>query len=223
MRIVKFWVNHDKEGSFVNRLRRERFQVLEKYINRLSPDSRPINILDVGGDRGYWKHVGWKKEKAHITLLNLSEIDIPEEDKPYFSFHDGDALKLPFKKGEFDLVFSNSVIEHVGSKKNQKIFAEQVKKISDKYIVQTPSFWFPLEPHSLIPFFQFIPHHLRAILIMIFNINYFPKSKSYKEALKVSRSTIMLTKKEFRALFPEGELYTEKLFGLPKSYTVIKV
>ena len=223
MRIFKFWVNHDKEGSFVNRLRKERFLVLEKHITRLSSNSQPINILDVGGDRGYWKHVGWKKEKAHIKLLNLSEIDIPEEDKPYFSVHYGDALTLPFKKGEFDLVFSNSVIEHVGSKKNQKIFAEQVKKVSEKYIVQTPSFWFPLEPHSLIPFFQFIPHHLRAILIMIFNINYFPKAKSYKEALKVSRSTIMLTKNEFRALFPEGELYTEKLFGLPKSYTVIKV
>jgi hypothetical protein len=63
------------------------------------------------------------------------------------------------------------------------VFADEVRRISSRYIIQTPSFWFPLEPHSLIPLFQFIPHFLRAFPIMWFNINYFPRAGSYAEAL----------------------------------------
>jgi len=58
---------------------------------------------------------------------------------------------------------------------------------------------------------------------MWFDINYFPKASSYQEALQVSRSTLMLTKKEFRNLFPEAEIQVERLLGIPKSYTAIKL
>ena len=98
------------------------------------------------------------------TLLNLP----PEtKDIPGFRFIAGTAINLPYQAGDFDLIYSNSVIEHVGSKQNQEKFSEEVHRVCDKYIVQTPSLWFPLEPHSLIPLFQFIPHALRAFLIML--------------------------------------------------------
>jgi hypothetical protein len=130
---------------------------------------------------------------------------------------------MPFKNGDFDLIFSNSVIEHVGSIENQEKFANEVMRLSDKYIIQTPSFWFPLEPHSLIPFFQFIPHKVRALLIMTFNINYFPKAANYLDAVEVSKSTIMITKKRFRKLFPDAEIHVERLLGIPKSYTAVRL
>ncbi len=215
--------DHDQKSSFVNGLRRKRFAYLEKYIDQIIQQKESNKILDVGGDKRFWKNIGWDKSNCTITLLNIQKIHLDEEDKIYFEYTNGNALSLPFDKGDFDLVFSNSVIEHVGSKQNQVIFANEVKRISSNYIIQTPSFWFPLEPHSLIPFFQFIPHKIRALLIMVFNINYFPKAKTYSQAVTVSKSTIMLTKKQFRSLFPEGEIYTEKLFGIPKSYTVIHI
>jgi hypothetical protein len=223
MNFGKYFVDHTKSDSFVNKLRKKRFSLLENRIKYLALKKEKIDILDIGGDISFWKHVGWKSEKCHICLLNLYENKIEEKDSPNFHTIVGNALSLPFQKGQFDLIFSNSVIEHVGSKKNQQIFAEEVKRVSDKYIIQTPSLWFPLEPHSLIPFFQFIPHRLRALLIMNFNINYFPKKSSYKEALEVSKSTLMFSKKEFRKLFPDAEIQVERLFGLPKSYTAIKL
>lgn len=223
MSFLKIWINHDKPNSYVNQLRRKRFQAIEQSLNNLAVNNSKFRILDVGGDIGYWKHVGWNKPNAHITLLNLEQVKVCEEDQSKFIAVKGNALALPYQKGDFDLLFSNSVIEHVGSYKNQQIFADEIRRVSDKYIIQTPSFWFPLEPHSLIPLFQFIPHSIRAVLIMLFNINYFPKAKTYREALNVSRSTLMFTKKRFRKLFPEGELYVERLFGLPKSYTIIKI
>lgn len=223
MRFFQLLVNHNKQDSFVNRLRKNRFALLENRIKELAAKKVVYNILDIGGDISYWKHVGWNSDNCHIYLLNLYENPIEEKDAAHFHTVVGNALALPFQKGKFDLVFSNSVIEHVGSYENQKKFAEEVTRVCDRYIIQTPSFWFPMEPHSLIPLFQFIPHRLRALLIMTFNINYFPKKSTYKEALVVSRSTLMFTKKRFRQLFPGAEIQVEKLFGIPKSYTVIKL
>jgi hypothetical protein len=223
MTFLKLFVDHTRQDSFVNKLRRKRFALLEEKIKLLASQKETFKILDIGGDIAYWKNVGWQDPKCKIYLLNLYENIIEDQDAKNFITVIGNALSLPFIKGEFDLVFSNSVIEHVGSVENQKKFAAEVTRICDKYIIQTPSYWFPLEPHSLIPFFQFIPHRLRALLIMKFNINYFPKAATYKEAVTVSRSTLMFTKKEFQKLFPGAEIHVERLFGIPKSYTIIKL
>jgi hypothetical protein len=221
MSFLKLFVNHNTPDSFVNRMRKKRFARIQEEIERLVAEKGEIKILDIGGEMGYWKNIGWQNEHCSIYLLNLETVYKPEL-LPGFYHVTGNALDLPYTYGEFDLVFSNSVIEHVGSEENQQKFADEIKRISDHYIVQTPSFWFPLEPHSLLPFFQFIPHALRAFPIMWFNINYFPKASSYKDAVVVSKSTIMFTKARFKKLFPGATIEVERLLGIPKSYTVIK-
>ena len=220
--MFKLLVNHHKKNSFVNQFRQKRFELLKNDIEKLIQKDH-FKILDIGGDIQYWKNIGWQHPACKIHLLNLYESKVPENETHQFSSSVGNGLSLEYKKGEVDLIFSNSVIEHVGSYANQQIFAGEVRRVSDKYIVQTPSIWFPLEPHSLIPLFQFLPHPIRALLIMTFNINYFPKAKTYKEAIKVSHSTLMFTHKRFKQLFPEAEIQVERFLGIPKSYTAIKL
>ena len=220
--MFKLLVNHHKKNSFVNQFRQKRFELLKNGIEKLIQKDH-FKILDIGGDIQYWKNIGWRHPACKIHLLNLFESIVPENESQQFSSSVGNGLSLEYKKGEVDLIFSNSVIEHVGSYANQQIFAGEVRRVSDKYIVQTPSIWFPLEPHSLIPLFQFLPHPIRALLIMTFNINYFPKSKTYKAAIKVSHSTLMFTHKRFKQLFPEAEIQVERFLGIPKSYTAIKL
>lgn len=220
--MFKLLVNHHKKNSFVNQFRQKRFELLKNGIEKLIQKDH-FKILDIGGDIQYWKNIGWQHPACKIHLLNLYESIVPENETHQFSSSVGNGLSLEYKKGEVDLIFSNSVIEHVGSYANQQIFAGEVRRVSDKYIVQTPSIWFPLEPHSLIPLFQFLPHPIRALLIMIFNINYFPKAKTYKAAIIVSHSTLMFTHKRFKKLFPEAEIQVERFLGIPKSYTAIKL
>lgn len=220
--MFKLLVNHHKKNSFVNQFRQKRFELLKNGIEKLIQKDH-FKILDIGGDIQYWKNIGWQHPACKIHLLNLYESKVPENETDQFSSSVGNGLSLEYKKGEVDLIFSNSVIEHVGSYENQQIFAGEVRRVSDKYIVQTPSIWFPLEPHSLIPLFQFLPHPIRALLIMTFNINYFPKAKTYKAAIKVSHSTLMFTHKRFKQLFPEAEIQVERFLGIPKSYTAIKL
>ena len=220
--MFKLLVNHHKKNSFVNQFRQKRFELLKNGIEKLIQKDH-FKILDIGGDIQYWKNIGWQHPACKIHLLNLYESKVPENEIQQFSSSVGNGLSLEYKKGEVDLIFSNSVIEHVGSYENQQIFANEVRRVSDKYIVQTPSIWFPLEPHSLIPLFQFLPHPIRALLIMTFNINYFPKAKTYKAAIIVSHSTLMFTHKRFKQLFPEAEIQVERFLGIPKSYTAIKL
>ena len=220
--MFKLLVNHHKKNSFVNQFRQKRFELLKNGIEKLIQNDH-FKILDIGGDIQYWKNIGWQHPACKIHLLNLYESKVPENETHQFSSSVGNGLSLEYKKGDVDLIFSNSVIEHVGSYANQQIFADEVRRVSDKYIVQTPSIWFPLEPHSLIPLFQFLPHSIRALLIMTFNINYFPKAKTYKAAIKVSHSTLMFTHKRFKQLFPEAEIQVERFLGIPKSYTAIKL
>lgn len=220
--MFKLLVNHHKKNSFVNQFRQKRFELLKNGIEKLIQKDH-FKILDIGGDIQYWKNIGWQHPACKIHLLNLYESKVPENETQQFSSSVGNGLSLEYKKGDVDLIFSNSVIEHVGSYANQQIFANEVRRVSDKYIVQTPSIWFPLEPHSLIPLFQFLPHPIRALLVMTFNINYFPKAKTYKEAIKVSHSTLMFTHKRFKQLFPEAEIQVERFLGIPKSYTAIKL
>jgi len=222
MSIFKFLVNHNKQGSFVNQFRQKRFDYLKNRIEKLIQKGT-FKILDIGGDIQYWKNIGWQHPACKIHLLNLYTSEIPQSDTSQFTSSIGDGLALAYQKGDVDLIFSNSVIEHVGSHENQQIFANEVMRVSDKYIIQTPSLWFPLEPHSLLPLFQFLPHPIRALLIMTFNINYFPKAKTYKAAIVVSHSTLMFTHKRFKQLFPDAEIQVERFLGIPKSYTAIKL
>jgi SAM-dependent methyltransferase len=70
------------------------------------------------------------------------------------------AAGLPFAEGEFDLVYSSSVIEHVAPER-RAAFAAELRRVGRGWFVQTPAFSFPLEPHSLLPGAHWLPVSLR--------------------------------------------------------------
>ena len=115
---------------------------------------RPVRILDVGGTEGYWKMGKLNDDQVFVTLLNLTQVDVT---MPNMTSIAGDARKIQESDLSFDIVFSNSVIEHVGTYKDQMQMAKEVHRIGKHYFVQTPNKYFPLEPHFLFPFFQFLP------------------------------------------------------------------
>ena len=60
------------------------------------------------------------------------------------------AERLPFADGEFDLVYSSSVVEHVAAGPARGLRAE-LRRVARGWFVQTPAASFPIEPHSLLP------------------------------------------------------------------------
>ena len=220
-RLFPHLLSYEDPNSFVNCCRRKRSKLIWACLELAAQDMRPVRILDVGGAIEFWQAIGIPSpDRYHVTLLNLGGANHGDEEG--FSFVRGDACELPFERGDFDVVLSNSVIEHVGDRKRQERMAHGIADLCQRYIVQTPSFFFPFEPHAQLPFFHYLPPLLGGMLILKFEILGYPRGEDLAACVASFRATRMLTRRSFRALFPDARIYTERLFGLTKSYTAVR-
>jgi hypothetical protein len=112
------------------------------------------------------------------------------------------------------------VIEHVGALADQRAMAAEVRRVGQRYFVQTPNRYFPIEPHFLVPGFQFLPVRVRAEWLARRNVGWYTKAESYEAALAEVSRIRLLSRAEFQRLFPEGRLYRERFLGLTKSFVV---
>ena len=93
--------------------------------------------------------------------LDITGVDLAERPDYPGPFVRADAtVGLPFEDGEFDLVYSSSVIEHVPGARREA-FAAEIRRVGRGWFVQTPAYSFPVEPHSLLPFAHWLPAGLR--------------------------------------------------------------
>lgn len=160
------------------------------------------------------------EQGIEIHILNIKKAIVSHPN--LFSIA-GDARDLhQIKDHEFDIVFSNSVIEHVGTFSNQAQMANEVKRVGKRYFLQTPNQYFPIEPHFCVPFFQFFPNWTKVMLHSNFNLGWYEKVPNRKKAQDNVNSIQLLNKKRLKRLFPDAMLYEEKFFGLTKSFIVYK-
>lgn len=199
--------------SMASRLRARRFQVFEALIAGFP---RPLNILDIGGTREFWAAQGWiGREDVHITTVNLSGPEVVEAN---FEARVGDATDLSeIADNQFDIAFSNSVIEHLFTFDKQKKMAEETRRVAKAYWVQTPNYWFPIEPHFLMPGWQWLPRELRIAIVRRFRCGWEGPYPEIKEATRAVDSIRLLSGGELRELFPGARIWKEKFGGLTKS------
>ncbi|HTV73145.1 MAG TPA: class I SAM-dependent methyltransferase [Candidatus Acidoferrales bacterium] len=204
--------DHRNPRSLAAKLRARRSAFFHDLLCRVP---KPITILDVGGTADFWKRLAFANDGLNVILLNMSASMI---DDPRFESVVGDARDLSaFGSGSIDVVYSNSVIEHVGTFADQRRMAEEVRRVGKRYFVQTPNAWFPIEPHFLVPGFQFMPLELRAFLLSRARLGWIPREPDHKAAREIVDSIHLLTERQMRNLFPEALLYREKFLGMTKS------
>ena len=114
-------------------------------------------VIDLGGNRDYWLDLEpvWAGRKLSFVLVNLQ----PERlDDPRFEAIQGDCRDMSaFADLSFDIVHSNSLLEHVGRWKDMVATAGEIRRLAPHYFVQTPNYWFPMEPHFRSLFFHWLP------------------------------------------------------------------
>jgi hypothetical protein len=206
--------------------RKKRFQTILKLINDIVADKGRCRILDIGGRYSYWED--FKEEldgfPIEVTITNLErERGRTSIDDPRFLFDVADARNCPqYADFSFDLVHSNSVIEHVGLWRDMLAMANEVRRVAPAYFVQTPYFWFPIEPHYRTPIINWLPEPWRARLLMKRQLGFYRKAETMDQAMASVDDARLLDLRQFRSLFPDAEILQERVFGLTKSMMAVR-
>jgi len=202
--------------SVATSFRRKRF---EFFKSLLAKTPRPFEMLDVGGTRRFWETMGYGDQDFNIVVLN-TEQQKSQSASPNMTCVVGDATSMPeYADKQFDVVFSNSVIEHVGSFEQQRKMAQEVQRVGKRFYVQTPNRYFPIEPHFLLPFFQFYPLGLKVFIVTHIRTPWGWKIRDKEKATRFTSNIRLMTEKEMKTLFPGARIYKEKFLGLTKSFT----
>ena len=119
------------------------------------------------------------------------------------------------------MVFSNSVIEHVGDRASQRRFASEVQRVGRAYWVQTPNRWFPIEQHLLTPFVHWLPKSWQRALVPRFTVwsaltRPAPDRRDFYIEHFLS-DVRLLGFRDMRVLFPDARILRERFLGFAKS------
>jgi ubiquinone/menaquinone biosynthesis C-methylase UbiE len=165
-------------------------------------------ILDVGGEHYTWEIIG---RREGVYLVNMFAPNNTEG----FPYLLGSGLALPFADKSFDLAFSNSVIEHVGTEENQFQFAAEMARVGKRIYCQTPSRLFPVDPHLTTPFLHWLPRRwLTPGFLRYFTLNGWLFKKPYEY------DVTWISKRKLKKMFPGCKITTERFLLVPKSFTV---
>jgi hypothetical protein len=178
-------------------------------------------ILDVGGTPFNWSLLD---VMPRVTIVNMPRAREAFDD--HFSCVFADGRRLPFGDKSFDVVFSNSVIEHVGDGESQRQFAAEIARVGRAYWVQTPNRRFPVEPHLLTPFLHFLPSSWQRRIARRFTVWALierPSRDRWEFYIEhYLRDIRLLDAGDMRRLFPGAEIVRERLGGLTKALIAVK-
>ncbi len=209
-------------GSFSNSRRSRRFEAFAALVDRLAAElDRPVRILDIGGTNAFWEHRGWtERDDVHIVLINLFAEPSAHAN---IEARAGDATDLSdFPDGAFDIVFSNSVIEHLATMPRQRAMAAEVRRLAPLYWVQTPNFWFPVEPHFLTPGWHWLPKSVRVALLRRRRWGWRGPCPDRAEATALVTEIRLMRGREISRLFPEATLTKERIGPFVKSFVAVR-
>ncbi len=180
-------------------------------------------ILDIGGGPGVWRLLN--QPGLHVTLLNTETPVLTPEDAarwPHLTAVHGDATRLQFSAGSFDIIFSNSVIEHLHTWENQQTFAREALRVaghSGRLWIQTPARQFFIEPHFLTIGLHWLPKSWQLHLLPWLSLWGWTRQPSKSMTQAWLDEIRLLSESEMKQLFPHCLIRKERFLGLwTKSY-----
>lgn len=196
------------------RMRAKRFARFAALAEALP---KPLRILDVGGRAAYWHAHGW----ANRPDIRIVTGNIEPQTARFSNIEPAhvDATDMSqFADEAFDIVFSNSVIEHLYTWKNQVCMAAEVRRVGKAYWVQTPNYWFPMEPHFRVIGWQWLPVQTRIAILCRHRCGFRGPCIDPHRARQAVQEIRLLSRRHLAHLFPGATIWPEKWWGLTKSW-----
>ena len=199
--------------------RKRRFAL---FVQVVKPSASDI-LLDVGGYPGTW--LSQPQPVKQIDTLNIHFVPWNANEHPNHCIRTlvGDGCALGMSDKGYDIGFSNSVIEHVGSWERQQQFASEFRRVAKILWLQTPAYECPIEPHYMAPFIQYLPQPFQKKIIRWCTLWGWIEQPTPLQVNEMVESTRLLKKSEMQKLFPDCEIITERmLWIIPKSYIALR-
>jgi ubiquinone/menaquinone biosynthesis C-methylase UbiE len=193
---------------------------MQRFVRELGITAE-TRVLDVGGTPETWE---MPPVRPKVTLLNTPRTKDELAGAAWWVAGDGRAL--PFRDGAFDVVFSNSVIEHVGDHESQRRFAREIARVGRRYWVQTPNRWFPVEQHLLTPLVHWLPKGWQRRIVPRFTVwSALVRPPADRRSFYVEHylnEVRLLSAGEVAELFPEARVIRERVLGWTKSLVAVR-
>jgi SAM-dependent methyltransferase len=177
-------------------------------------------VLDVGGTPDIWRLA-----PVMPRLIVLNHPRARNEACRGVPVVFGDGRELPFADGSFDVVFSNSVIEHVGDPVSQARFAAEVFRVGRRYWVQTPNLYFFAEQHLWMPFVHWLPKRWQARVVHRATLwEWITRPAPDEREFYVGhylQDVGLLTRAKLQGLFPHACIRKERFLGWTKSLIAV--
>lgn len=208
--------------SLFNRLslrsRRIKMELLERYL----PLAGTERVLDIGSqvDAQSKQILERFPDKSRITAANLFPEHLENIRKAYpgITTVQADARKLPFEDKSFDLVYSNAVIEHVGTLEDQTRMADEVRRVGKRWFLTTPNKWYPFEFHARMPFVSWLPPKAMHKVTRMWGYNHV--KGRYQPGCDFS-DVHLLTAAKLRRMFPDSLVIQPRVTFWPETLVVV--
>lgn len=175
-------------------------------------------ILDVGGGVRYWSYI---KCKPKITILNIFET---KEELPLnVTWVVGDGRKMDFEDNEFDIVFSNSVIEHLQEGQDQYDLAKEIMRIGKSFFVQTPYRYAVIDSHYITFLVHWLPRNIQKKILRYTSVWGLVRKPPQERVNNMVNTTNLLNLSEMRRCFPGAKIRKERLLLLTKALIAYKL
>ena len=120
------------------------------------------------------------KENPNITCFSNQDCKILR--KKYENIESiliGDGKNTKLDDNSFDIAHSNATIEHVGSFDNQVSFVRELVRISKESVfIQTPNRFYPMDFHTILPFFHWLPKKIHRKILKYFKLEFYSDEKN---------------------------------------------
>jgi 2-polyprenyl-3-methyl-5-hydroxy-6-metoxy-1,4-benzoquinol methylase len=185
---------------------------MKRFVERFAITGQ-TTVLDMGGGAFNWTLL---PERPKVTILDVYDHGNKADWATYVV---GNGCHTDFPSAAFDVVFSNSVIEHVGGIERQRQFAAECMRCGRAFFVQTPNKWFPVDTHTLMPFAHWLPQKAFRKLI-----RFSPRFVFFKTDpgdLADFSNMRLLSARDLKELFPGAEIIKERFCGITKSLIAV--
>jgi len=186
-----------------------------ELFNKLMNPTKEMKILDIGAEinptnENIIQFIDSYSWNNNVSAINLSSehISLIKQYYPEVDARVGDACALPWEDKHFDIVYSNAVIEHLGSFEKQKKMAAEVMRVGKSWFITTPNRWYPFEFHMRLPFVTWLPRNGYIRFGQLISYNHV--ERKYMTGIKRD-GLRLITAKELKHCFPSSRIIKQRV------------